>query len=139
MSLGTLEELNELRECRRCAVQYSEINNLGTWRCHYHPGAVNNVWNDGTRGRWDCCGAPDVADPLRRHADSGCVKCDHVWNVVGSEQETRFIVDAHAARVTVGEHRLVGAPGVTPLPKVHRYVIRRAADDKVPLPRALEP
>jgi len=137
--LDSLESLNELRHCRRCDTPYLEINNLGAWKCRYHPGDVSAVWADRPRHTWTCCGAHDDPCPLRTHADTGCVKCDHVWEVTPTVQEERQLPDAHVARLTLGKERLAGRPGVQFLPHVHRYVIRRSADDDAPLPAGLEP
>ena len=129
-----LERLHELRVCRRCEAPYLEINNLGVWACRYHPGRVNRVVNDGTLLTWTCCGKR-AANEARLAHDDGCVACDHVWEVVGADNEPRLLLDEHAARVTLGVERLAGKRGVEPLRSAHAYVVRRAANDDEPLPR----
>ena len=131
--MDDLERLDEVRHCRRCDVPYREINNLGVWGCKYHPGRVNCVVNDGTLGTWTCCAARAAQNPRRAH-DNGCVACDHVWEITGTDNEPRLLLDAHTARITLGIERLAGKRGVGSLPHAHAYVVRRSADDDEPLP-----
>jgi hypothetical protein len=41
----------QVHECKVCGRFFTEIENLGSWRCTYHPGEWDYV-----RRKWTCCG-----------------------------------------------------------------------------------
>lgn len=41
----------QIHQCRVCERYFSEMENLGSWSCKYHPGEWDYV-----RRRWTCCG-----------------------------------------------------------------------------------
>ncbi len=47
----TIEEYCDVRQCRHCRRYYSEIANVGTWACKYHPGEYDRL-----EECYTCCG-----------------------------------------------------------------------------------
>ena len=47
----TIELFCEVRQCVYCRRYFCELENVGMWKCPYHPGEFN-----AETGRWSCCG-----------------------------------------------------------------------------------
>lgn len=67
------------RKCIICKQFYTESENIGSWKCHMHPGNIEH-------GRWTCCDQPVsriVSDinsfymSLPRPSQQGCIRADH--------------------------------------------------------------
>ena len=61
----TMAAIRTRKRCRVCDIFFTDVQNMGTWNCSTHAGAV-----DAESGRWTCCNR-------LRHA-GGCRRCDHV-------------------------------------------------------------
>lgn len=59
-------EATAVRKCARCDVEFKEADNVGRYRCAYHPGWVRHG------AAWSCCDRPYI-----RHVNNGCKRCDH--------------------------------------------------------------
>jgi len=63
------------RRCSYCSRTYSERDNIGQWKCSFHPGVLEIAhsanWHH-MRHRWSCCDRIDNGQ--------GCVRCDHCQN-----------------------------------------------------------
>lgn len=97
-------KLTALRECVRCSKHYREIDNLGTWKCRYHPGLLQSAhYHVGgiDAGHWTCCA---LSARVTRPADGymytsgelffnnpsrGCARCDHVSTHTRQHEPTR--------------------------------------------------
>ncbi len=70
--------VKEERVCTRCNAIFLECNNLGQWKCFYHPRAFNGP-HKGTHynaNAWDCCGRPlQTGFAL---SNNGCTPADHL-------------------------------------------------------------
>jgi hypothetical protein len=111
-------DLTRLRACARCRRHYAEIDNLGTWRCRYHPGAVATAPMPGVpAGHYSCCRAsastewtfaerPPPGFAAVRPA-AGCARCDHVEDAAAEHEPTRVVLPTEAATLL-----LLAAPGV---------------------------
>jgi len=59
---------NEKRVCFRCGAIFVERDNMGQWKCTYHPGRIcDHVW--------DCCNQP--VQPGTLYYSNGCKGADH--------------------------------------------------------------
>jgi len=136
-----LAALMERRHCVRCGTVYVELENLGTWHCGYHPGALDSVWRVRTdargnvRGTYTCCGREP---PLRSGIGvQGCTRCDHADAEAPSAAAAPLSVAAERAELLLGTHRL-GAPGVVYDASRRTYTIHRLcclSDDCANAPR----
>lgn len=86
---GVMKSLQEERVCARCDKFYTQQENLGAWKCHYHPG-VPIGWNHS--GRYTCCDKSMFINEKNpdRPTDffHGCKRCDHT---MGTYSQTRNI------------------------------------------------
>ncbi len=79
--IDAILEMGERRRCARCAETYCESDNLGTWRCAYHPGTIALHDNDVRTGNYECCDLspdPRSKDYAVRRSRRGCTPCDHI-------------------------------------------------------------
>lgn len=58
--------VKEWLRCVRCRQRYRECDNMGTWKCRYHPGVPY-------QGTYSCCRSRDGEIAY----DNGCMRCDH--------------------------------------------------------------
>jgi hypothetical protein len=68
----TAAQLLGPRRCAYCTAQYAERDNVGQWKCRFHPGREEHdkrVLSCVPRFRWTCCDQMDDAP--------GCTACDH--------------------------------------------------------------
>ena len=80
-------ELNAARRCTRCRTLSSELHNMGTLQCAWHPGDVQlRIGGGGDAstppGAYTCCGRR----PARAGMDRGCVRCDHTFRRDGRHE-----------------------------------------------------
>ena len=66
--------LTAIRHCLRCGVAYQDKNNLGQWRCSYHP-CLYRADRRQQQRLFPCCGAPE--------GSRGCVRADHTCDRLG--------------------------------------------------------
>ena len=103
-----LANLMTRRYCLRCARHYTERDNLGAWRCSYHPGhMVGTVAIDehAPRNTYSCCGGADTR--------KGCTRCDHV-STPGKFHEESMAVDEDHVRIIVPHLLAANALSVYP-------------------------
>ena len=127
---NTMQKLTMIRACVRCESTYRELDNLGAWRCRYHPGVVfsEHFHMSGIdAGHYSCCNSSrgttrplndhtfDSGERFRAVRHKGCAKCDHVstWS---REHEARRIMSKEQAHALLGseddtEDYLCGNPG----------------------------
>ena len=62
----------QVLKCARCGQTFTEIDNIGMWKCsqHWWPGMPPE---DG--GQWRCCGKKEFSEPSWKN--TGCIKADH--------------------------------------------------------------
>ncbi len=87
-----MKELEDWRTCIHCYAPFQELNNLGQWRCRYHPGRLGT-----DRHTWQCCGAS--LDPREDKFESnhvkGCLLSDHCVKTGGwTEWDTERLPEA---------------------------------------------
>lgn len=63
----------ETRMCSRCMCVFKEKDNIGQWKCCYHPGKI--LQGRKLMSLWDCCDGV-VHTGSYKHAN-GCRKADH--------------------------------------------------------------
>lgn len=83
---AVVSSLQQIGDCCRCGATFIARENIGTWKCCFHPGPFND-YSNGTyyeQGAYECCGRrplhPDGRDP-----GAGCVKADHSINSTWNE------------------------------------------------------
>ena len=87
-----LDNLMVRRLCVRplCGHYYRERDNLGAWKCKYHPGQlVGAVCADvhAKRGTYACCGQVCTS--------RGCTRCDHVSTPTRMHEESVAVDEDH--------------------------------------------
>jgi len=106
--------VGDKRRCVVCNLKYSEIDNIGRWRCRMHPGGVSD-------GRFACCGLPTAAPTARHHFEInrervgkalGCVRCDHRVQHEPYTRESRILISEHHVATL---HPLVESTTLVPL------------------------
>ncbi len=71
---NTISNFCEIRRCVNCNNYFCELENVGMWKCMYHPGNF-----DATSGVWSCCGEK-VRQPV--HVNTyGSVGNSFTWDV----------------------------------------------------------
>jgi hypothetical protein len=78
---ATYADLDRVRRCATCTLEYRERENIGTWRCWFHFG----VFDAADTERWRCCG--------RRRHENGCRRCDHVERELGASALDRVATE----------------------------------------------
>ena len=83
-----IKKYTKVLECEKCKAIYTELHNVGTWKCTYHPG-----YYDEYEEKWTCCGEKkhlvSKYDDFARYCtwkdkfspvplfSQGCTPCDH--------------------------------------------------------------
>tara|TARA_B100000902_G_C27224629_1_gene871503 strand:+ start:849 stop:1304 length:456 start_codon:yes stop_codon:yes gene_type:complete len=82
-----IEAFTELHQCTHCNAYFTELANVGTWGCRYHPGKYNYE-----KDEYECCGEKPMnhsnynnfaAFATWKHKYTprlfslGCKRCDH--------------------------------------------------------------
>ncbi len=82
-----ISEYTQVLQCERCQAVFTELANVGTWGCRYHPGKFNRKLQ-----RYECCGEqPMCHSNYNQFAEYttwkdrytpqlfslGCKRCDH--------------------------------------------------------------
>ena len=89
--LDWYEQALIMRVCKRCAKPFREIDNLGAWKCKYHPSAQNYRWAGDfhKEGTFDCCGLQDNnprdSATYERSRPFGCTVADHTSKPGGAD------------------------------------------------------
>lgn len=97
----------QVHQCRVCDRYFTEMENVGQWKCKWHPGE----W-DGVRRKWTCCGQTErknVGDHsyLGRYMpwnpkeyinmpgphSKGCTKCDCVSKYKNPVPQTQIVLE----------------------------------------------
>ncbi len=62
----------QVLKCARCGQTFTEIDNIGMWKCsqHWWPGTPPE-----TNGEWKCCKKKEFS--LASWRNSGCIRADH--------------------------------------------------------------
>jgi|SRR6056297_1712382 len=71
-----LENLDTVQHCVNCRREFTERENLGEWKCYFHPLPINE-WSSGinyAEDVFECCGRPDTNN---RSLSRGCVRSHH--------------------------------------------------------------
>ena len=101
----------QVKFCVWCKVWYTELGNVGTWLCDFHPKSFNRdeKGENHAKGRWDCCG--------RAEQMQGCVPCDHRNEDVYWEEDNSIEIDATAAlKIGVPKKAMRRSENFTTLP-----------------------
>lgn len=112
--IDLIVEMGERRPCVRCAVTYRELDNLGTHRCAYHPGAICQYDDVGVRrGNYECCNLspkPGNRDYAAWRSRRGCTPTDHI------EYGDQYLAEDMTIDLAVGQQLMspanLCAPGV---------------------------
>lgn len=78
-----LEMMKVPKVCKRCTKAFTDFENMGAWRCRYHPCDLNAAWRGEhyDRNHYDCCGLqddnPSEAQTFEQRRPFGCTVADH--------------------------------------------------------------
>jgi hypothetical protein len=124
------------RVCKRCGSDYKEKDNMGAWRCQYHPGPYNLQWDGENHeaGHWDCCGRSLDKDDMLHYEMGpaafgkarGCTACDHTTLDRDYHEQDDLMIPLHYAGVFVLYERSAQVDA-----KTAQYVIRRYDSETV--------
>jgi len=114
-------------QCARCERHFIERDNLGTWTCCYHPGALQDECASTpttAAGHYTCC---NTAPSRRLGAGNGCTPCDHVSDASMLHERVRVVSATDASAILVH----ASAPGVRFESETGQFYVFRCQDQLV--------
>ena len=109
-------------QCRRCGENVVPAQNVGKWKCTYHPGSStqNQTWSCCNRKvemrRKPACSAVGYTGFIECIHKNGCVPCDHsphgegaqgVWEGANEHAIARFFKSEQVAIVSVASDSIL--------------------------------
>jgi hypothetical protein len=135
---GSLRALHERRACVRCGASYKEIDNLGAWRCAFHPGVLGSGVADynAPAHTYSCCArSPCGASAHYVHgARVGCLPADHVAldalvhdddELLQGLHEPPLVIDIDSAHMLLPPGIFTHGRGIGVITETNEYIIHR--------------